>query len=178
MCSYKLLHRAFKWSKKVELFFPDDPDLRIRWIYFVNRKDWQPTKYSVICINHFEEKYVQVGAKRSKLLWNSLPVPTKQVDTVSASSLLRTPVVPHPLPTVRYYGRNDMPEFLLEDKIKDLDCLSEIGCPVGFSFRRQDNSVQYSTSMIRYYFVSPPTKPIKLRWNNCLSKFITKNYCW
>ena len=114
--------------QKSRAFSPDDPDLRIRWIYFVNRKDWQPTKYSVICIDHFEENYVKVGAKRSKLLWNSLAVPTKQVDAVSASSLLRTPVVPRPLPAVRYYGRND---------------LSEISCPVGFSFRRQDNSVQY-----------------------------------
>ena len=36
-----------------------------------------------------------------------------------------------------------MPKFLLEDKVKDLDCLSEKAYPVGFSFRRQDNSVQY-----------------------------------
>ena len=45
-------------------------------------------------------------------------MPTKQVDTVSAMSLLQTPVALHPLPTVRYFGRNDMPEFLLEDKIR------------------------------------------------------------
>ena len=115
MCIYKLLHRAFNWSKKVELF-PDDPDLRRRWIYFVNRMDWQPTKYSVFCIDHFDEKYVKVGAKRSRFLWNSPPVPTKQVDTVNATSLLRIPLAPRPLPTVRYFGRNDMPKFFLRTK--------------------------------------------------------------
>ena len=90
--------------QKSRAFSPGDPDLRIRlYIYIVNRKEWQPTKYSVIFIDHFEEKYVKVGDKRSKL--DSLPVPTKQVDAVSASSLLRTPVVPRSLPTLRYFGR-------------------------------------------------------------------------
>ena len=48
MCSYKLLHHAFKWSKKVELFSPDDPDLRIRWIYFVEVILF--TRYSLLVI--------------------------------------------------------------------------------------------------------------------------------
>ena len=44
--------------RKAIFSFPEDPDLRKRWIYFVNRKDWQPTKHSVICIDHFDEKYI------------------------------------------------------------------------------------------------------------------------
>ena len=129
--------------RKASFSFPEDPDLRKRWIYFVNRKDWQPTKHSVICIDHFDEKYIKVGKQRTKLLWNIFPVPTKQVDVASAPSLLRAPVLPRPPPTKRYFGRNDMPDFLFTDKIKDLNCLTETDCPPGFSFRRQDNSVLY-----------------------------------
>ena len=33
--------------------FPKDPELRKRWISAVNRKDWQPSKYSRICSAHF-----------------------------------------------------------------------------------------------------------------------------
>ena len=43
--------------RKASFSFPEDPDLYKRWIYFVNRKDWQPTKHSVSCIDHFDEKY-------------------------------------------------------------------------------------------------------------------------
>ena len=129
--------------RKASFSFPEDPDLRKRWIYFVNRKDWQPAKHSVICIDHFDEKYIKVGKQRTKLLWNIFPVPTKQVDVVSAPSLLRAPVPPRPPPTKRYFGRNDMPDFLLTDKIKDLNCFTETDCPPGFSSRRQDNTVLY-----------------------------------
>ena len=132
-----------KGPKKTCFSFPDDADLRKRWIYFVNRKDWKPSKHSVICIDHFEEKYVKVGKQRCKLLWSLLPVPTIQVDTESSASLLRVPMAPRPPPTVRYFGRNDMPGFLLEDRIKDLDSLTEKDCPPGFSFRRQGGAIQF-----------------------------------
>ena len=143
MCSCELFYWPFKRPKKASFSFPDDIDLRNRWIYFVNRKDWQPSKHSVICVDHFDEKYLKIGKQRTKLLWNLLPVPTKQVDTVSSPSILRAPVPPRPLPTVRYFGRNDMPSFLLEDKIKYLNCLREQDSPPGFTFRHQNNNILY-----------------------------------
>ena len=33
--------------------FPKDPDRRSKWIAAVNRKDWPPTEYTVICCKHF-----------------------------------------------------------------------------------------------------------------------------
>ena len=47
--------------------FPEDQELKRKWIYFVNRKDWSPTAHSVTCIGHFEEKLIK-GGKKCKLL--------------------------------------------------------------------------------------------------------------
>ena len=45
------------------LHFHEDQELKRKWIYFVNRKDWLPTAHSVICMDHFEEKFVKRGKK-------------------------------------------------------------------------------------------------------------------
>ena len=38
--------------------FPDTkPSLKEKWIHFLNRKHWIPTKNWAICAKHFEEKY-------------------------------------------------------------------------------------------------------------------------
>ena len=48
------------------------------WIKCVNRKDWEPTNSSYICIKHFENKYYQKGEgnKWFKLIKTLKPVPT------------------------------------------------------------------------------------------------------
>ena len=38
--------------------FPKEEDLKKRWIRFVNRKDWESTSSSYMCIKH-EEKYYE-----------------------------------------------------------------------------------------------------------------------
>ena len=45
-------------AKDSTVSFPRDDNLRQKWIQFVNRKDWKWSKHSVICIYHFEEKYL------------------------------------------------------------------------------------------------------------------------
>ena len=42
-------------QKKAPLQFHDDQELKLKWIYFVNRKYWLPTAHSVICIDLFED---------------------------------------------------------------------------------------------------------------------------
>ena len=58
-------------SEKVPIFsFPlGKSNLIEKWIKFVNRNNWFPTKNSVLCIKHFEDKYILKG-KRNKLNWN------------------------------------------------------------------------------------------------------------
>ena len=56
--------------------FPfNKPYLLDQWIDFVNRLDWKPTKNSVICAKHFENKFILAG-KRTVLKWKLNPVPT------------------------------------------------------------------------------------------------------
>ena len=54
-------------QKKAPTHFHEDQELKQKWIYFVNCKDWLPRAHSVICINHFEEKFIKL-AKKCQLL--------------------------------------------------------------------------------------------------------------
>ena len=36
--------------------FPDDPELSNKWVSFLNRRDYEISKYCVNCIDHFGEK--------------------------------------------------------------------------------------------------------------------------
>ena len=40
-----------------------------------NRPDWTPSSNSVLCQNHFEDKFI-IRRKRNKLRWDLNPVPT------------------------------------------------------------------------------------------------------
>ena len=66
-------------EEKTTVFsFPKEEHLRKIWIKFVNRKDWEPTNSSYICIKHFEDKYCQKieGNKQFQLTKTLKPVPT------------------------------------------------------------------------------------------------------
>ena len=56
--------------------FPTDKsDLMEKWVKFVNRADWIPTKNSVLCCKHFDSQFIKHG-KKNKLQWKLNPVPT------------------------------------------------------------------------------------------------------
>ena len=66
----KYVSKAKKEKKVSSFVFPfHKPDLRSKWIKFVNRSDWTPTSNSVICIKHFKEELV-IKEKRKTLNWN------------------------------------------------------------------------------------------------------------
>ena len=55
---------GYKTDKKKALFhLHKDQELKQKWIYLVNLKDWLPTAHLVICIDHFDEKFVNRGKK-------------------------------------------------------------------------------------------------------------------
>ena len=62
MCLANCISDYITGEKNSSYLFPED-GLRSKRIYFVNRKDWLPTKYSVICIKHFETKFVKEEKK-------------------------------------------------------------------------------------------------------------------
>ncbi|XP_050508917.1 THAP domain-containing protein 2-like [Diabrotica virgifera virgifera] len=72
-------HRAGVDKKKTSGItfhrFPKDPEHRKKWITFVNRGAWVPTKYSVLCSKHFSEKYID-RTSRSLVRLRDNAVPT------------------------------------------------------------------------------------------------------
>ena len=52
-----------------------DDELNKHWIRFVNRAVSVPTKHSVLCELHFDEKYIIRGGK-CNLKWATKPIPT------------------------------------------------------------------------------------------------------
>ena len=85
--------------KITQLFFwfPRDDDLKKIWVIFVNRKDWSPSNSNVICIKHFEKKYLKMreGKKRCRLDMSMKPVPTifdPSTHASSSTSALNAPI--------------------------------------------------------------------------------------
>ena len=129
-------------EKNPSFLFPEDNNLRRKWIYFVNRKDWQPTKYSVICIKHFESKFVKVG-KKCKLQWHLHPVPTIHPKIYGKDSLLRTPSLPRKSPVKRNIYGDEISTFQALDKVSGFQHFDCSHSPLNYSFKRLDETVQY-----------------------------------
>ena len=64
-------------------------ELKKLWIRFLNRKDWKPTKHSVLCELHFEETYIVWGGK-SNLKWLMNPIPTKHSKELLKNAIIVT----------------------------------------------------------------------------------------
>ena len=56
-----------------------------KWMKFINRNDWFPTKNSVLCIKHFDEKFIFKG-KGNKLNRDLHPIPTIHPEKLRKSS--------------------------------------------------------------------------------------------
>ena len=78
--------------EKVLMFsFPlGKSDLLEKWVKFVYRDDWFPTKNSVFCIKHFNEKFIW-KRKQNKLNWDLHSIPTIHSEKVRKPSLLPIP---------------------------------------------------------------------------------------
>lgn len=142
-CVVANCNSGFRYGpRKPSFLFPQNEDLRKRWIYFVNRQDWSPSKHSVICVDHFEERFIQYGRK-CKLKWDLHPVPTIQTDVLSNPSLLRTPTVPRNSPRKRKHDYDELALFKKKDKVTDFNSFLSNHAPDNISFSRRDNTVQY-----------------------------------
>lgn len=124
--------------------FPfEKKDLFEKWKKFVNRADWSPSRNSVICSKHFEEKFLNTG-KRTKLNWGLNPIPSiHTADALKRPSTLQTPSVPRKAPKVRIYGEDQFESFSKNDTIKDFDDLSQKLCPPGYLFHKTKDNVIY-----------------------------------
>ena len=63
-------------------------ELRKEWIKFVNRpSNWKPSKSSVICIKHFEDRFIINGKRRKTLNMKLNPVPSIHSEEVSIDEM-------------------------------------------------------------------------------------------
>ena len=115
-------------------------ELNRLWIRFVNRKDWKPTKHSVLCELHFEEKYIVRGGK-SNLKWSMNPIPTKHSKELlkMPSSLLPTSKTTRKPPRERLISNDQMDSFRERDTITSLADLNETTAPDGFQFKKSND---------------------------------------
>ena len=96
-CIYNCRFNYAGENHTVVFSFPRDDDLKKIWVRFVNRKDWSPSNSSVICIKHFEKKYLKMGErkKRCRLHMRKKPVPTifdPSAHAYSSTSALKVPI--------------------------------------------------------------------------------------
>ena len=131
--------------------FPKEESLRKIWIKFVNRKDWEPTPSSFICIKHFEEKYYRKGKndKRYRLTKTLKPVPTIfnpniQTSQCSSSSHIISPVtVPRRSPRARISQDDQYQSFMNYDLIGKLIDIKERLSLAGFLFKKNNDYVTF-----------------------------------
>ena len=92
----KRQHKINVIPEKFPVFrFPlKNPESNRKWITFVNRRDWTPTRRSGVCSKHFEE-FLKVG-KRATLRWELQPVPSMYYGNESISSSVMLYVLTEP----------------------------------------------------------------------------------
>ena len=137
---------SIKSDAKVSVFeFPKDDETLPIWIKFVNRVDWKPTKYSVLCEKHFDERFIIRGKKRTKLKYNLRPIPTIHApDALKTPSCLATTSEPRKTPKQRAFQKDELSDFLATDIIKDFSSLDDIKLQSilpGFQIKRNDDSI-------------------------------------
>ena len=129
--------------------FPKEEDLKKRWIRFVNRKDWEPTSSSYICIKHSEEKYYEKGKTSKCLAMNVKPVPTifgpKNVisKNLEINSFTSPICVPRRTPRKRLHEEDQYESIISKDSVKDSKCLNESFSPSGYTFRKNDDHILF-----------------------------------
>ena len=134
-------------------YFPQDEELKKKWIRFVNRKNWTLTEHFVTCAEHFSDDLIISHKKKSLLEWSSSPVPS--IYLTKHSSLPPPPpppppvlstVVPAPVrkpPMNRSVKEDEIQRFMKGDLCSHINNFTEKHCPPGFSFNKLEESVVY-----------------------------------
>ena len=107
-----------------------------KWIKFVNRCDWKPTKNSVICIRRFKKDFLNRG-KRIILKKNLQPYPTIHTEkSLKRPSTLQAVAVP-----LRIFQKDELEDFKSQDLISNFADLSECNAPAGYKCHKDENCI-------------------------------------
>ena len=119
------------------------PDLLEKWIKFVNRVNWKPTKHSIICVKHFEEEFISQG-KRMTLKWKLQPIPTIHTEkALKRPSTLPTSSYPRKSPKIRIYQQDEIGIFKAQDVITSFDDLTPMNASPGYQCYKTDVSIVF-----------------------------------
>ena len=107
--------------------FPlDKAGLLQKWKQFVNQSNWTATKNSVICIKHFEEKFLLCGDKCMKLNWKLNPIPSIHTNEALKRPLtLQNLSVPCKAPNLRAFQEDELKIFNKINIITSFNDLTE-----------------------------------------------------
>ncbi|KAK4883135.1 hypothetical protein RN001_006454 [Aquatica leii] len=75
-CAYNCTERYKKGGKLSFHIFPNNPDMRKKWILSLRREKFIPTKYSTICSKHFTPESYETSAwsSKKKLKCDAVPI--------------------------------------------------------------------------------------------------------
>ena len=136
-------------EKNVSIFtFPiKKPKLLSQWIRFVDRPNWFPSKNSVICMKHFQEKYIFYrSGKRKSLKWHLDPVPT--IDANSAHKRSLGPPTPQTCCNsfrVKVNQSDKINNLLLADTITSIKELNSDHCQTVFNITKPKVTYCFTT---------------------------------
>ena len=124
---------TFPWKNEV---------LLRRWMKFVNRRDWEPKRTSILCEKYFDEEFISRG-KRCTLKWSMDPVPTKHSFVAIKRPFTLTEMsTPRKPPKIRYIEPDQLPDFLEKNKIESFAKIDQLKhCPPGYSSVRNETSI-------------------------------------
>jgi len=112
-----------------------------KWLRFINREDFTPSDSSVICIKHFDDKFINHG-ERKTLKWKLSPIPTIHSEEVLKNpSTIPTPQSSRKLPKKRAYQEDEMEKFKKIDKINHFDDINKENGPGNFQFKKNENCI-------------------------------------
>ena len=100
--------------------FPDDTVFSNKWVAFLNRQDFQPGKYSVICIDHFEERFIIQHQNKVALNYSLNPIPTIHPSHIPLS-LVSVPSESRKLPAVRIFQPDELESFKSSHEISTFE---------------------------------------------------------
>ena len=126
--------------------FPfNKPDLLEKWVKFVKRPSWKPSKSSVICVKHFQKEYI-INGQRKKLKWEMQPVPTLHTaEALKRPSTLPNTTLPRKAPKVRMYQDDELNSYENKDIITCFADLCSRDAPNNyFSHETYDYVIYYN----------------------------------
>ena len=100
---------------------PSFHELRVKWILFLNRPDYEITANSRICADHFEAQYVKVNETRNRLVpFNQNPIPTIHPLSVPNSQAV-VPTQQRKPPKVRIFQLDEIHSYVEKYTIRHFD---------------------------------------------------------